>query len=147
VVRRRAARESAKTGDLARLVLLLQDPHPRVAEVAAEALGEAKYVPAVPALIECLDAKSYMLRAEAAFALRRIGDPRAVEPLIALLERLTASWLRAAVATVLGEFGDKRALPALQRLTDDGNERVRNTALGAIFRIEPPWTTQPPKSP
>jgi HEAT repeat protein len=107
-------------------------------------LGTAGYVPAVPALIECLHAKSYNLRAQAAHALRDIGDERAVEPLISLLNRLTTSWLRVAVANALGSLGDKRALPALKCLIEDADDNVRNTALGAVFRIEVlPTITRP----
>jgi HEAT repeat protein len=136
VVRRRAVRELALGGDPALLVPFLNDPHPRVAEEAIEALGHARHTPAVAELIECLNAKSHRVRAQAAYSLRSIGDPRAIEPLIALLDRLTDSWLQAAVANVLGAFGDERALPSLQRLTEADNDRVRNNALGAIFRIE-----------
>jgi HEAT repeat protein len=144
VLRRDAARDLFRTGDYAGLLPVLRDPYPRVAAEAAQALGRAGYVPAVPALIECLHAKSYTLRAQAAYALREIGDERAVEPLISLLNRLTTSPLRAAVANALGSLGDERALPALKRLTEDENNRVRNTALGAVFRIEVlPTITRP----
>jgi HEAT repeat protein len=73
----------------------------------------------------------------AAEALGRMGDPRAVDHLIPLLEdpdwrvRLKAAWS-------LGEIGDPRALPYLMRLHRDESEAVRDIAKesGQKIRME-----------
>lgn len=70
----------------------------------------------------------------AAEALGRMGDPRAVDPLIPLLGdpdwrvRLKAAWS-------LGRIGDPAALPFLMRLVRDESEAVRDMAREAAQEI------------
>ena len=69
------------------LLDILQDPERRgLWHMAAYALGELRYRDAVPALLSCLDpAMPSRLRANAARALGKIGDSRAVDPILAAL--------------------------------------------------------------
>jgi HEAT repeat protein len=70
--------------------------------------------PAVPNLIAALNDKKPSVCGAAAGALGRIGDPRAVEPLIAVLAaREEAGWVKVAAADALGRLGDPRALKPL----------------------------------
>ncbi len=60
-------------------------------------------------------------REEIARILRDVGDPRAVEPLLSVLETLDdevdeGGHLRSGIAEALGAIGDPSALPALHRL-------------------------------
>lgn len=72
----------------------------------------------------------------AAEALGEIGDPRAVEPLIAALQEDGDH--RAAVVTALGKLGDPRAVEALisQLWTDSAEQR--RAAATALLTIGPP---------
>ncbi|HMA36537.1 MAG TPA: HEAT repeat domain-containing protein [Chloroflexia bacterium] len=73
-------------------------------------------------------------RAEAAFALGQIGDPRAVEPLIAAL-RDEDTVVRTEAAAALGALGDRRAVEPLIRALYDTQWEVRSNAalsLGAL---------------
>ncbi len=68
-------------------------------------------------------------------ALGRIGDPSAVEPLVELLggEDSDARWW---AAEALGEIGDARALPGLERcLEDEGDSEVAVSVRQAIDDI------------
>lgn len=60
----------------------------------------------------------------AALALGEIGDPRAVEPLVD--ELANENWeVRSSVAKALGKLGDDRAIQPLINLLKDRNENVR----------------------
>jgi hypothetical protein len=68
----------------------------------------------VEALIEALGDEKYSCRSCAANALGEIGDPMAVEPLIAALEDDNTSMVPTyAIVEALGEIGDERAIPVL----------------------------------
>src|SRR3954452_4885331 len=135
---------------------------------AAELLGRVGGAKAVPALLETVVAartEDADVREVALRALARIGDPRAVEPLILALETADP-WLapriadilsrhgeaavdpliavlnagdhrpaRSWAANVLGEVGAQRAYPALVRLLDDPEDEVRGKAATALGRL------------
>jgi HEAT repeat protein len=144
------------------LAAALTDGDPLVRAAAAEGIGwmwwEAK--DAVPALVAALGDVDAWPRICAAEALGRIGDERGIEPLAALLSaadqrvdaaralargistgaegstRLTAL---AALAT-MGPAAAK-AVPIIEPLLQDGDEKVRNAAASALKQIrgqEPP---------
>lgn len=85
--------------------------------------------------------------------LGRVGDQRAVPPLIKLLEHEDAM-IREFAASALGQIGDSRAIPALQRLTDSDPARyqtgvlhVREAAARAIQAIEKQRSSDVPTAP
>jgi HEAT repeat protein len=80
----------------------LRDPDPVVRTRAARALVFAPS--AVDPLIARLQARKRYLRRAAAAALARIGDERAVEPLISLYERSTDQRVRRDVLEALAQF-------------------------------------------
>jgi HEAT repeat protein len=85
--------------------------------VAAEILGELKYAKGVGPLIRSLqNDENFSVRWRAANALGKIGDPRAVEPLIQALkdEKLD---VRGYAAIALGRIGEIHALPYLYNPT------------------------------
>lgn len=135
---------------------------------AAELLGRVGGAKAVPALLETVVAarsEDSDVREVALRALARIGDPRAVDPLIQALETADP-WLapriadilsrhgeaavdpliavlnagdhllaRSWAANVLGEVGAQRAYPSLVRLLDDPEDEVRSKAAAALGRL------------
>jgi HEAT repeat protein len=135
---------------------------------AAELLGRiggAKAVPALLSTIQATQTEDSDVRDIALRALARIGDPGAVEPLIAALASAD-SWLapriadilarhgelavdplvdllsskdrdsaRAWAANVLGEVRAGRALPVLVHALDDPDDEVRAKAATALGRL------------
>lgn len=113
--------------------------------IAAQLLGQIRNSEAVPCLIRALDGSDYLCTC-AAGALGEIGDPRAVLPLIELLQNPKKGWVaRGAAAVALGEMGEsaEKALPTLQTaLTYDCNDsseewdlRSQEAVIDAIDRI------------
>ena len=107
------------------------ESHSRAAIAALEKQGS----PAVPALIGLLGEKSWDVQREAIRALGRLGDPRAVEPLLAVLQE-PDGLRRAEVESALGMIGDRRALPALRALEREEKGSVQVGARSAIEQIE-----------
>ena len=95
-----------------------------------------------PALGPLVSALASLSKGEgAAQALGRIGDPRAVAPLIAVLESETTAWrdVRAEAARALGQIGDVRAvMPLIVPLRDGYSTIVPKAALEALVMIGPP---------
>lgn len=67
-------------------------------------------------------------------ALARVGDRRAVKPLVTALADGSAN-VRALSAAALGKLGQKSALPALRQAASDSNEKVRARVVDAIASI------------
>ena len=76
-----------------------------------------------------------MLNATAA-ALGELKDPRAVEPLITLLQQGASSAKFAAAA--LGQIGDPRAVPALISALESEDDKTRTAAAHALHKIRWP---------
>jgi HEAT repeat protein len=111
------------------------------AGAVAEALGKIGF-PAVVPLIQALNDENGYVRAGAAEALGKIGDKRAIEPLIQALRddnllRSVRSGVRARAAEALGRIGDKRAVePLIQVSKNDDEEHVKWEASKALYRIQ-----------
>ncbi|MEI7529605.1 MAG: HEAT repeat domain-containing protein, partial [Elusimicrobiota bacterium] len=69
-------------------------------------------------------------------ALVRVGDQRAVEPLIKELANRSPSVL-ALAAKALGTLGDKRAVNPLEEALKDEAKEVRKAAAAALGKIRP----------
>ncbi|MBZ0288545.1 MAG: HEAT repeat domain-containing protein [Anaerolineae bacterium] len=88
-----------------------------------------------------------IVRGRAALMLGKIGDPRAVQPLI---QALDAPGLQTPLyaAQALGKLGDPRAIQPLLTLLHSSNEKVREAALESLKRlgysgVEPELEPQP----
>jgi HEAT repeat protein len=93
--------------------------------------------PAVDLLIDELGRGEAESTRSAIIALGRIGDRRAVAPLIALLtEDHREQWV--AVVTALTRLGDGRAFEPLLTLLGDPDSSVRQAAIGALNSIGHP---------
>lgn len=93
--------------------------------------------PMVDRLIEQMGAEDIETRRVAVVALGRIGDARAVEPLVRLLDDDERGLLVAATAA-LGRLSDRRAFESLLRLLGDPDVSVRQGAIGALNSIGHP---------
>lgn len=97
----------------------------------------------VEGLIRALKDKDYLTRKEAARALKRVGDERAVNALIESLrykswhsDYVILSTVRENSAEALGKIMDTRAIPALiQAMEDDPDEEVRLKAALALGEL------------
>jgi len=119
--------------------LLIQDLYSHdagVNERAIAALGVRKDEQAIDPLIKILkEEKNEIVRNLAAIALGKIGNKRAVEPLIQTMNN-DVYWIRAPAATALGDIGDKQAVDALLlSLKNDNNSMVRTEATLALGKI------------
>jgi tetratricopeptide (TPR) repeat protein len=92
-----------------------------VVRVALRALGELGDPQAVPAIIPCLEDGDEYVRSDAASALGKLRDARAVEPLVAALKKQTwpkgqmGSWSAyERIAEALGAIGDPSARDVLE---------------------------------
>ena len=99
---------------------------------------------AVPVLSKIFVEDPTAGREEIAQIFRDLGDPRAVKPLLSVLDTLDdnndiGGHLRSAIAEALGAIGDSYALPALRQLeitpSDDKKKIVRYTKW-AIEQLE-----------
>ncbi len=104
----------------------------------------------IEGLILALKNEDYLVRKDAAIALKRIGDERAVEALIEALKY--ESWeddytvliaVREHAAEALGTIGDKKAVKPLIRALKDSDEDVRWKAANALGNIGDPAAVEP----
>ncbi|HEY5951432.1 MAG TPA: HEAT repeat domain-containing protein [Kofleriaceae bacterium] len=86
-------------------------------------------------LTTMLSSSSEKTRMSAVISLARLGDKRAMKPLVTALHDPSAQ-VRAIAATALGKLGHKAALPALKSAAqDDMDETVRREALQAAVLV------------
>lgn len=126
---------SARPGAVAAILVALGRRHPaaigealrpcssiELRRLAAAVAGEMRLAEHVRALREALAAADDELATRAARGLGAIGDGGAVEPLLDAVENRERAWfLRLAATDALGELGDPRAIPPLEReLRDEG---------------------------
>jgi HEAT repeat protein len=80
--------------------------------------------------------KDMSIRLEAARALGELGDARAVDPLIQILDPDMQKFMREAAAKALGEIGDIRAIePLLAAAFKDSDELVCRAAAIALEKL------------
>lgn len=91
--------------------------------------------PAVLPLIKALEDVNHWIRYRAVRILGRIGDNRAVDPIIQALLHDESSGVRYEAAVALGELGDSRAIGPLTTALNDENESVRQAAARALKKI------------
>jgi HEAT repeat protein len=75
------------------------------------------------------------VRGWAARALGKLGDPRAVQPLLRLLREDDNEVVRSTAARSLGQIGDSSAVPALVAALDEESDVVRAWAADSLGRL------------
>lgn len=119
---------------LPQLVEGLGDEEAVVREAATEAIENmevADLMAFLPQLLELLRDPNAFIRRAAATILRRIPDPRAVEPLREALTDPIAD-VRAQAAASLGAFQDPSVIPALLAALEDPHSSVRQAAVRSL---------------
>lgn len=160
-VRQSAARALGALGNrraLPQLVEATEDDQYWVREAAVEALGKLSDSRTTKRLVSLLRGRRFAprigtypgplvhfiartepastVRREAARALGRIGDPRALEPLIdSLRDGHEDGQVVATAARALGELGHTEATPALVRALKDARLGVRVAAASALVSV------------
>jgi HEAT repeat protein len=123
-----AAKPAAPPPDVPRLLQQAQSPDAKVRSAAWVALGKAKAREAVPLLLPHLADADEKVATDAAYTLGNIGDPRAIDPLFAILQRKHTKEgedLQKAAGSALGSLG---AVDRLLAAIDDKNDFVRTYA-------------------
>jgi len=116
------------------LIKALQSDVPRIREASAEVIGRMGPIAkdSVPSLIEAIKDKDGDVRERAKWALGEIGDPRAVDPLIATFYRDRST--DNAALKALGRIGVEAVPPLVTKLKDvrDNIRELSATALGHV---------------
>jgi RecQ family ATP-dependent DNA helicase len=103
-------------------------------------LGEARSPAGTRALLTALQDTDGNVRRLAASALGKIGDQRAVPPLLVLLQRETHPQVRQYAIKTLGILGDPQACALLETIAADATEAayVTEAARNALSRLRSP---------
>jgi HEAT repeat protein len=104
---------------------------------AANVLGEVRAGRALPVLVQALDDPDDEVRGKAATALGRLGDRRAVAPLLEHLLTDPAPFVRARIASSLALFGGPEVIDRLVRTLGDSAWWVRMRGVEALEQIGP----------
>jgi HEAT repeat protein len=102
---------------------------------AARVLGQIRDARAIKPLVGALADEYFSVREEASRALIAIGGTTTVDEILGALEQGGDNFLEAAAAT-LGPLGDRRALPALEKLARHPNADVAKAASAAIRQLQ-----------
>jgi len=128
------------TGQSELLVKLLHDPDSQVRIAAACALSKLKDPHTVPALCASLQdgainpEEEQTVSLEALYALATIGDPRAVEPICALVTKASPK-ARGYILSFMGKFKDPRTVEMLLPLLQDKLNPNRLAVAAALGEI------------
>ena len=101
--------------------------------------------PAFPWLVSLLGSRDAYVRIHAADVLGRLGDSRAVEPLLATLKDSDVG-VRHMAAYALGELKDRRAVGPLIAALRDSSYFVRGMAAWALGELKDPRAVEPLKT-
>ena len=113
---------------------LKPDDAERDALVQIRAHQDAANVGGLAELLASDAAASSLVRFAAVRALERLGDERATDALLALLDDDHES-VREAAVQALGQVGGERAVPVLVRMLDDRSRYVRGAAAAALGQV------------
>jgi HEAT repeat protein len=127
------------------LAVLARRPPSRARGWAANVLGELRAAPALPALLRGLADADDEVRGESATALGRLGDRSAVTTLLDHLLTDPAPFVRARIASALGQFEDAEVTDRLIHALGDPAWWARIRSIEALEQIgtpaEPPLLT------
>jgi ATP-dependent DNA helicase RecQ len=110
------------------------------------ALGKSGDPEQIPELAAALEHENGNVRRLAASALGKIGHPRAVEPLLALLTKEPRLQVRQYAIKALGRIGDPRARTCLEKIVANSEEQAYNVKAArlALENIRKTHKIRPP---
>lgn len=108
------------------LVVALRSDNLLLAGSAVSALEKFTRHDILPCLLDALPHVRIMTQQAILLAIQRLGDVRAVAPLVKLLSEADTPLLRTAVIKILGELGDPSAAPMIRSFADDPDHHVRD---------------------
>jgi HEAT repeat protein len=114
---------------------MLTSAHPILGQVAANALLRFGSQCVEP-LVAALPTSSYLTQIAIIDVLGKIGDARAVSPLLNLLRECTSSTLCYMLIEALGKLGDPRSIDAIRPFLDDADHHVRKRAHKALLLLD-----------
>ena len=117
------------------IAALGRDPVYLGREGAAVVLGRIRDERAVKPLIAALKDDYAAVREQASLALAQIGGAKTVDAVLEALDRGGRELFLEAAASTLGLLGDKRALPALEKLEKHADRDVAKAAREAVARL------------
>jgi hypothetical protein len=138
---RRSTKEGPEKEDYSKFVdwqiIRLTDNNFKIREEAARWLGEHKSVSAVESLIKCLGDRQrllFPLRIEAISALKKIGDERAIQPLVDTAK--DTGWgygdVRVAAIKALSAFDNDKVREVLDIASHDNKTVVSEAAIDSL---------------
>ncbi len=113
----------------------LDDPTPGVKAMAAVAAGKSRYQPAAGRVNSLLNDQSPFVRASAIYSLSKMGKPVDPSPLGSMLTNGETLQIRSQAAWVIGETGNRTALPMLREAAVEGTARARPIEV-TIFQLQ-----------
>jgi HEAT repeat protein len=120
------------------MIKLLAIAHPIIRGRVAEIFTISKDHAAVPALLGAAQGEYFTVRSRAALALGKIGDPKAIQPLVSLLKD-PEDEVRIAACLALGLFSDPSTFDEITTvLLDDVKIEVRQAAARALGNTQHP---------
>ena len=122
-----------KTFETKRLMEQLESTDPRKRREIIRAIVQKKSRMVVRSLIKALQNEDAAIRSGAAEALGLIGNPRAVTPLITMMNREDEKTVRREIITALGNIRDFEATSPLIKVLEDQDKESRRRA------VEGPW--------
>ncbi len=114
---------------------LARDSNPVIRTRTIEVMGQTKYSPFLPIILEALKDPHVDLRISAVYALVEFQEKSAAKDIAMLAFDKNASVKEAAI-DALGILRNKEALPTLAKLLDDKDEKMRFNVATAIRRIK-----------
>lgn len=114
--------------------LLRSDPNEEVQAAAARALGELGFPESKDVLVRFGLSERPSVRVQSLIALGRFKDPSLLTPVLELTSDPVAQ-VRYQVAALLGDLGERSAIPALEQLAGDGEEMVRRAARRSLQQL------------
>lgn len=122
---------------LEHLVAAASDPDARVRIKAIDTLGLVRAKDATPLLVQQLFMRDIDLGTKRRIlaCLGKIGDTRSTRPILDFLARDVDPAARGTAIFALGEIGDQSAVPALDAIANNGDERLQGLAREASRKI------------
>lgn len=114
---------------------ILRHSNPRVRSQLLEYIAQQSGPKMVPLMLPALNDINPAVRAKAISSIAKLKN-KAVAPLLELLPQQTSPYMRAGIAEVLGEIGDKEAQTALIGLLSDKDSMVVMNAITALTHIQ-----------